>query len=672
MNYRPYFILPLLAVTTLSQASAIDACPASTSRIGNVESCLVEGSASKIQLNFESGFDDSTPTSPQGDNKGTTLGEQRKLSFIKAAEILTEQIASVPVIEVDAYFSPLDCDADSAVLGSAGAMTNFAYESSDTVPDGALLDTFYPIALLNALEGEDLTEDQAEIQALFNSNLGNANCLYRGGWYYGYGSTSAPSDYSNFTSVLLHEMTHGLGFASLVDPSTGEKPSSFNDIFSTFLYSVNHGRTWADPAMTNYQRYLSTISGNGLAWAGGHVNTQAINQLNAGFTDNDGDSLFSPGDCTLMYAPSPVESGSSISHFDTKVSPNELMEPNNTGDTDNLGLALYLLHDIGWSIQASESLFIKSDGCGAYPDSSTLTQRDSDALDLSIIGGSGDYDFELIHKNAGEDVTDLLIQQDGSLEFSYPQSGEFAGEYTLTITDSVSNEKITLDIVRPLRLIWSATDFMNDHTRQTLTVEGGEAGSTYTITQNPAQVLNFYVNGSTQDSTQAEDDADNFNPATFEIESNHQTERTQVDLTLSSGGKYAHVELNNSMAYPSTLYQLTITDSNNTPLPDAVISLSNYITYSRLNLETQYMTNQNGVVEFYLPDAGFSSKVSVSATGYFTEDVYLNTDITEKTVSLTVDSFQTTSQFGSGGSLPVWFLLVSGFLLLRPSRPLRH
>jgi PA domain len=51
----------------------------------------------------------------------------------------------------------------------------------------------------------------------------------------------------------------------------------------------------------------------------------------------------------LMYAPSPYESGSSVSHWDTSAFPNLLMEPNINGD---LGLTtdatLFAFHDIGW------------------------------------------------------------------------------------------------------------------------------------------------------------------------------------------------------------------------------------------------------------------------------------------------------------------------------------
>src|SRR5205085_2705787 len=50
-----------------------------------------------------------------------------------------------------------------------------------------------------------------------------------------------------------------------------------------------------------------------------------------------------------LYAPNPAQSGSSVSHFDVAVSPNELMEPSYTGPNHNTTLTLALLRDLGWN-----------------------------------------------------------------------------------------------------------------------------------------------------------------------------------------------------------------------------------------------------------------------------------------------------------------------------------
>lgn len=55
----------------------------------------------------------------------------------------------------------------------------------------------------------------------------------------------------------------------------------------------------------------------------------------------------------LMYAPNPLQPGSSVSHYSTAAKPNQLMEPAISGDlTHDLApprdLTLPLLRDIGW------------------------------------------------------------------------------------------------------------------------------------------------------------------------------------------------------------------------------------------------------------------------------------------------------------------------------------
>jgi hypothetical protein len=56
----------------------------------------------------------------------------------------------------------------------------------------------------------------------------------------------------------------------------------------------------------------------------------------------------------LLYAPNPVQPGSSKSHFDTSANPNLLMEPSITSTLDaanNIDLTPALFEDIGWVLQ---------------------------------------------------------------------------------------------------------------------------------------------------------------------------------------------------------------------------------------------------------------------------------------------------------------------------------
>jgi hypothetical protein len=55
----------------------------------------------------------------------------------------------------------------------------------------------------------------------------------------------------------------------------------------------------------------------------------------------------------LMYTPDPFDNGSSVAHWDTIASPNQLMEPNDSGDLTHdvsppRDMTLPLFQDIGW------------------------------------------------------------------------------------------------------------------------------------------------------------------------------------------------------------------------------------------------------------------------------------------------------------------------------------
>ncbi len=122
------------------------------------------------------------------------LGHKESCSFIKAAEILVEQIASTQTIIVDSAFTALTCGSDSATLGSAGASVSSYHPT--TPPTGLDANTWHPIGLFNDKANSDTFLPAADsytgnatgsdINAKFNSDLGDADCLNGNYWYYGY------------------------------------------------------------------------------------------------------------------------------------------------------------------------------------------------------------------------------------------------------------------------------------------------------------------------------------------------------------------------------------------------------------------------------------------------------------------------------------------------------
>jgi hypothetical protein len=292
------------------------------------------------------GFNDPTPVAPEGGNSGTTRGQQRLNVFQAAANIWGAQLTSNVVIRVRAQFRSLaPCTPSGGVLGGAGPV-NFAFDFPNTPRPGVL----YPIALANSLAGSDLDPGGDDIEAEFNSDV-DLGCL-GGGTRFWYGTTTpAPSgQFVNLLPTVLHEIGHGLGFLSLVCDAPGgcgagnpqgSMLGGFNDAWNFHLAgSANPSRKWS--VMSDAERAALLTSEpsapSKLVWTGTNV-TAALTNGN-GVTNG----------FLRMYAPNPVEPGSSISHFTTAASPNLLMEPNITSTVfAGTDLTVPLFRDIGWA-----------------------------------------------------------------------------------------------------------------------------------------------------------------------------------------------------------------------------------------------------------------------------------------------------------------------------------
>ncbi len=276
------------------------------------------------------GFNDPTPRAPVTGNPGVTLGAQRLNVFQAAAAVWGRALRSNVTIPVFSKFDPQFCDASSAVLGSAGP------DSVNRDFAGApVASTWYVVALANSITNSDQAPGDPDINATFNSNLdlGNPGCLGATSWSYVIGGPPPGGTVDLFTTVL-HEIGHGLGVLSLHDLATGAKFLGFDDAYMRRLFNQSTGEGWS--TMTNPERLASQINTGNLTWTGANANSQI-----AGFTAGVNAGRM------RMYAPNPVEPGSSVSHFDTALTPNEVMEPVLTPTAEDY-IAYFLLKDVGW------------------------------------------------------------------------------------------------------------------------------------------------------------------------------------------------------------------------------------------------------------------------------------------------------------------------------------
>jgi hypothetical protein len=205
------------------------------------------------------GFNDNTPATPVGGNAGTTVGDQRLNVFKEAARIWGSLLPSNVDIQISSSFQALDCNANSAVLGSAGATRIFA-----DFQNAPVAGTFYPKALADKLAGFEIDSGTRAITARFNSELGKTGCL--AGLFFYLGLDNNHGSNINLLSVVLHEFGHGLGFISFTD-STGTFVGNKPGIFDRFLFDATSGKTWDQMPIDGDRLASETNTGN-LQWNG--------------------------------------------------------------------------------------------------------------------------------------------------------------------------------------------------------------------------------------------------------------------------------------------------------------------------------------------------------------------------------------------------------------------
>ena len=249
-------LLRLLATAALAATLASTAFASATINIINLDPA-------------GQGLNDNTPAAPVGGNPGTTVGQQRLNCFNHVAGLWGALLTSAVPINIQGSFAPLSCNATQAVLGSAGPITVSANN-----PSFEFQGYWYHQALANKEAGVDVDPANNDINAQFNSNLGQPTCLAGSGWYYGFDHNEGAL--IDLVDVLLHEFGHGLGFSTTTSGTTGNflgPAPGLPAVWDRFLEDEPSGLRW--DAMTPSQRVASAINTNHLVWDGNEVNNAA-------------------------------------------------------------------------------------------------------------------------------------------------------------------------------------------------------------------------------------------------------------------------------------------------------------------------------------------------------------------------------------------------------------
>lgn len=268
------------------------------------------------------GFDDPTQVTSDITGLPTTLGADRRACIEAAADVWARYLTITVPVQVEARFGSLGGNNSGAVLGFAGPISVFT--DFTNAPFGS---TWFTSAQANQFRGADLDPGDADIQASFNSDVDLPTVLGEVSWYYGIDGN--PGSDIDFFSTAMHELGHGLGFLSLVDDD-GSLLGDLPDIYSRQLQDTNFSPS-EFVNMTTPQR-AAALTGDNLTWFGPSV-------------------VADKGEPVKMYAPNPLESGSSTSHWDTSLTPNELMEPFATDPFTDIGLEIPAFNDMFWPME---------------------------------------------------------------------------------------------------------------------------------------------------------------------------------------------------------------------------------------------------------------------------------------------------------------------------------
>jgi hypothetical protein len=264
-------------------------------------------------------------TSALGDSC-LTWPTSAKTAFTYATEIWETLINSSVTIVIDACWA----DLPTGVLGHSAAHSlrrNFS--------GAPAANTWYPVALANALYCSDLDPSNPDMHITYSKRFQDSN-----EWYFGTDGNTPGTQY-DFASVVLHEIAHGLGFSGSMQVASGQ--GSWGIIGSP----------------TSYDRFAEDGSGNGLINTAVYPNpsTSLAGALTSDSVWFDGPraNAANGGGRVKLYAPSSWQRGSSYSHLDEVFNgtQNALMTYSlNKGESNHSPgpVAMGVLEDLGWAM----------------------------------------------------------------------------------------------------------------------------------------------------------------------------------------------------------------------------------------------------------------------------------------------------------------------------------
>ncbi|MEL6770215.1 MAG: T9SS type A sorting domain-containing protein [Bacteroidota bacterium] len=327
----------------------------------------------------------------------TGFPAQAQAAFQRAVDLWADFVVSAVPIRVNAEWVEFDSE---TTLGAAGPFIA-QFDEGDSRPAGFEANVWYPIALLNSRAGRDVAPGSPDISAEFNAAFNR--------WHFGTGAPG-PSQF-DFTTVVLHELAHGLGFiggltverneGTLVSTSGNRDPFAFD----LLARDCDGNRALDETLYPRPSRALrELLTGEALFLTGPTIDAT---------TD---------GTPTPLYAPTSWNPGSSYSHFNestfSEPSPQSLMTPFFVQGERILSpgaLTCAVMEDLGWelageclrllSTQSPVVIDLGSDACvGTGPSpptpNPTIEVFRLDDFGPRLVRSGGQVDFTISFGNA--------------------------------------------------------------------------------------------------------------------------------------------------------------------------------------------------------------------------------------------------------------------------------